>query len=429
MSLTFPPMNNQATIPTTTANSNVLVTLNSPSTITTTAIASASGMVSIYPGPTISVATKGQDTSFETRLTAMENAIFKLGSTFDKFISTNNPTGRSRGENDKGYLTDFSVNASQSEIDQSSDEESNWGPPPQKKPSSIVSNDVFDKDINLLVPDAAKQDQSGKVSSAANGLAIFEEINKEKMSEEELGPAISSQLAEVAMKYWSEESKNPVVVTKILDGLKIPANCSGICVPILNEAVAKNRKIMPFHKRADKRLSDIQKGLIFAASAVLKIADELILAQNEIRPPNLKKVMGHTVDSITLLGRAHKQISAERKERLKPVLNEDIRTLCDKETSDSKYLFGENLLESMKEAKESFRISNSLVNNYTSKLQKVSYQSGSKRSFGYTNGGAGARFSASHSLNFQGRKRNHQHRGQSSASSNKYITSKKSHKY
>ena len=136
--------------------------------------------------------------------------------------------------------------------------------------------------------------------------------------------------------------------------------------------------------------------------------------------------MGHTVDSITLLSRAHKQISAERRERLKPALNEDIRTLCDKETSDSKYLFGENLMESMKEAKESFRISNSLVNNYTPKL---SYQSGSKRSFGYANGGAGTRFSASHSLNFQGRKRNHQNRGQSSASSNKYITSKKSHKY
>ena len=192
------------------------------------------------------------------------------------------------------------------------------------------------------------------------------------------------------MKYWSEESKNPVVVTKILDGLKTPANCSGISVPILDEAVAKNRKIMPFHKRPDKRLSDIQKGLIFATSAVLKIADELILAQNEIRPPNLKKVMGHTVDSITFMGRTHKQISAEPKERLKPVLNEDIRTLCDKETLDSKYLFGENLLESMKEAKESFRISNSLVNNYIPKLQKVSYQSGSKRSFGYTNGGAGA---------------------------------------
>ena len=30
-----------------------------------------------------------------------------------------------------------------------------------------------------------------------------------------------------------------------------------------------------------------------------------------------------------------------------PVLNEAIRIMCDKETSDSKYLFGENLLENM----------------------------------------------------------------------------------
>ena len=138
------------------------------------------------------------------------------------------------------------------------------------------------------------------------------------------------------------------MVNKILDGLKSPASCSGIRVPILNEAVAKNRKFMPFHKRVDKRLSDIQKGLILATSAVLEIADELILGQNENRPPNLRRVMGHTVDSVTLMGRAHKQIPAERKERLKPVLNKDIRTLSDKETSYSKYFFGENLLESMK---------------------------------------------------------------------------------
>ena len=119
---------------------------------------------------------------------------------------------------------------------------------------SRASKDVFDKDINLLVPDAEQQGQSGKENSAANNLGIFEEINKEKMSEEEFGPAISSQLAEVAMKYWSEERVLACeVVNKILDG-------SGIRVPILNEAVAKNRKIMPFHKRADKRLSVIQKG-------------------------------------------------------------------------------------------------------------------------------------------------------------------------
>ena len=117
----------------------------------------------------------------------MENAIFKLENTLEKFISTSNHSGKSRGENDRGYLTDLSVNASQSEIDQSSDDESNCDPPLQKKPSRNVVNidicraskDVFDKDIHLQVPDAEKQDQSGKKNSAANDLVIFEEINKE----------------------------------------------------------------------------------------------------------------------------------------------------------------------------------------------------------------------------------------------------------
>ena len=36
----------------------------------------------------------------------MENVIFKLESTLEKFISTNNSSNKSRGENDRRYLTD-----------------------------------------------------------------------------------------------------------------------------------------------------------------------------------------------------------------------------------------------------------------------------------------------------------------------------------
>ena len=89
-------------------------------------------------------------------------------------------------------MTDFSVNASQSETDQSSEDESTSGPLPQKKPSrnavnvdiSRASKNVFDKEINLLVADSEKLDQSGKDSSAANDLVIFKGINTEKMSED-----------------------------------------------------------------------------------------------------------------------------------------------------------------------------------------------------------------------------------------------------
>ena len=73
-------------------------------------------MVSINPAPAISVVATGQDANFATRLNAMKNVIFKLGSTLEKLISTSNLSGKSRGENDRGYLTVFSVNTSQSEI-------------------------------------------------------------------------------------------------------------------------------------------------------------------------------------------------------------------------------------------------------------------------------------------------------------------------
>ena len=124
-------------------------------------------MVSINLAPAISVAVTGQDVNFDTRLNVMENVIFKLGSPLEKFISVNHPSSKSQGENDRAYLTNFSVNASQSETDQSSDDKSNCGPPPRKKPSRNAANidicrttkNTFDKDIGLPVSYAEHQDQ------------------------------------------------------------------------------------------------------------------------------------------------------------------------------------------------------------------------------------------------------------------------------
>ena len=73
---------------------------------------------------------------------------------------------------------------------------------------------------------------------------------------------------------------------------------------------------------------------------------------NRMKTDQLTKVIFHIVDFVALMGRAHKQISAQREERLKPVLNENIRTLLCKKIPDLKYLFRNNLLESMKGAKE-----------------------------------------------------------------------------
>ena len=104
-----------------------------------------------------------------------------------------------------------------------------------------------------------------------------------------------------------------------------------------------------------------------------------------------------------MLGRVQKQMSNEQKESLNPVLNEDIRGLCHKDITSSEYFFGEHVVESMREAKENYRISSSMINTTSSfggKHRKISHNSRirSTRSFDHSESSTGG--SAEYSLNF-----------------------------
>ena len=61
----------------------------------------------------------------------MENTIFKLGSSLENFISANSSSRNSRVENDRRYVANSTVIAFISAIDQPSDDESNYGSPPE----------------------------------------------------------------------------------------------------------------------------------------------------------------------------------------------------------------------------------------------------------------------------------------------------------
>ena len=65
---------------------------------------------------------------------------------------------------------------------------------------------------------------------------------------------------------------------------------------------------------------------------------------------------------MTVLGRTSQLISAEKKDKLKPALNEDIRSLYDNDHTASDYLFGENISESLKLAKKNYKLAQNLGN-------------------------------------------------------------------
>ena len=58
------------------------------------------------------------------------------------------------------------------------------------------------------------------------------------------------------------------------------------------------------------------------------------------QPFEPKSFVSLSIDVITVLGKASQLISAERIDKLKLTLNEDIRSLCNNDHTTSDYLFG-----------------------------------------------------------------------------------------
>ena len=80
-----------------------------------------------------------------------------------------------------------------------------------------------------------------------------------------------------------------------------------------------------------------------------------------------------------MLGKWNQLISAETKDKLKPALNEDIRIFCDND-----YLFGENISESLKLAKQNYKLAQNLTNSKSTLRYKSSrspYRAGYKRRY------------------------------------------------
>ena len=195
----------------------------------------------------------------------------------------------------------------------------------------------------------------------------------------------------MAKQYWEEESRKSQLVSKI--------------------AVAQNRKILPYHKRVDRRSSDIEKSISLAASAILQIANENLKCHKETETLlDHKKVVSTAIDAIPFMTKAIHSLPAERRDHLKPALNEEVRSLCDLEPTSSEYLFGENMNESLKLAKENYKLSQNLVNTKSrNKVAGPSSRAGFKRRPDHE---AGNSFSSrtQQSLNYQGRKKTYSSR-------------------
>ena len=150
------------------------------------------------------------------------------------------------------------------------------------------------------------------------------------------------------------------MVSKIAETLLIPNKWEFVRGPKLNETVAQNRKIFPYHKKGWQKV--IRHPKVYKFGNFSNFANcKWDFKMPEIISFDHKKVVSTAIDAISFMAKATHSLSAERRDRLKPAQNEEVRSLCDLEPTSSEYLFGENMNESLKLAKENYKLSQNLV--------------------------------------------------------------------
>ena len=184
------------------------------------------------------------------------------------------------------------------------------------------------------------------------------------------GEPLLPKLADRVKRYWQTDARN---MRRNQDSYKAlvnthrpPENCKFLTVPLINEGIYKG--LAPSVKRKDGDMTDIQKDILSANCAVLKIANQVLEADSKSTMISSKDLVKMSLDAVTFLGLAHSKLNNLRKSAIQLSLDPDIRDVCSAKHEVTTYLFGDDLAKSIKEARE--------LNKITHLMQKGSSHQG-----------------------------------------------------
>ena len=85
------------------------------------------------------------------------------------------------------------------------------------------------------------------------------------------------------------------------------------------------KQFFPTTIEQTKKLAEIQKSVSLATTAILRMSNAALQYQQQPFEP--KTFLSLDIDAMTVLGKARQLILVERKDKLKPALNKDIRRI------------------------------------------------------------------------------------------------------
>ena len=138
----------------------------------------------------------------------------------------------------------------------------------------------------------------------------------------------------------------------LLNRLKLPSNCAEIAVTMLNTEL-KNLPSFESVRISESRLYYTKMHLQRATSAIAKMVNILLIADQEGTIVDSKAITRLAFGGITVLGQAQSSLSISRKQNLKPILADDVKDICSAHKKPTQFLFGDDLAKAIKGQKMS----------------------------------------------------------------------------
>ena len=193
-----------------------------------------------------------------------------------------------------------------------------------------------------------------------------------------LSPSVHPALAEIVSKVWTTCLSQQKLKDKKENFLR-PDNIDSLVVTKCNEEIwSLNTGKMPHITSNDIKLQSAQNTYIKATSPIILLAHSLVSArENPVECKiDTEKALQECMDALMLQAAAQSQLDNFRRDQLKAILPNDLRSLAADPNDGSKLLFGDNLDKRIQDINAQSKIKSSLATNGHS---KSSYRSSGSR--------------------------------------------------
>ena len=194
--------------------------------------------------------------------------------------------------------------------------------------------------------------QSGEVETNDN-MKLLKDLGKELEKSESVANNVDDTLAQVVnINIRSQIDRN--VAKELCAKYQRPGNCSSLVVPKINKELWNNSSISKNTKEQDRMYQTAQKYLTQGLIPLVQLLQNML---KDKEPENFKLAR----DSFQMLAYAHRDLSNLRRQRLKMVVAEKYRPLCNDSTTLSENLLGDDLEKQIRTLDEMRKVGKDLT--------------------------------------------------------------------